>query len=276
MKTWMKVVLGGVAFIGLLIGLVFWITGGAADASDEFFAKVQKGEMDQAYGLLTEDFQAGMTKEQLQRFLTATALDRVVETSWSSRSIENNVATLKGSVTTDTGGVIPVGIRLVNSDAGWKIQRIDRDRAGVSGGSDISTLPSEAEQMEIVQATTRDFAESMQARDMTGLLENASLLLQTQISVEKMNQAFQERMGPYSKLITLRDMAPSFAKPVEIDDEGIMIVFGYYNTEPDRYEFRYRYVREGTEWKLLGISNRIVPSTDDFAPFRTIQTAQRP
>ncbi|MEO0441073.1 MAG: hypothetical protein AAF067_09375 [Pseudomonadota bacterium] len=270
MKTWMKVVLGGVAVLGLLFGLVFWITGGAADASDDFFAKVQKGEMDQAYELLTEDFQAGTPKDQLQRFLTATALDRVVETSWSSRSIENNVATLKGSVTTDTGGVIPVTVVLVNSDAGWKIQGIEKEKGGLSYGTDAPTLPSEAEQVEIVRATTNDFIDSMRTRDMTGFLAQSSLLLQTQISVEEMNQSFAERMGPYSKLDMLRDMAPSFAIPVSLDNQGILVVLGYYNTEPDRYEFRYRYVREGTQWKLLGISNRIVPSSGDFAPFSPV------
>lgn len=267
MKTWMKVVLGGVAFLGLLLGLVFWITGGAADASDDFFAKVQKGEMDQAYELLTEDFQAGTPKDQLQRFLTATALDRVVETSWSSRSIENNVATLKGSVTTDTGGVIPVTVVLVNSDAGWKIHGIEKEKSGVSGAADMPTLPPAETQREIAGATTDVFIESIEAGDMTALHQDSSSFLQEQATVEKLNAALLEVLGADESMSVLKGKKPFLARPAELDEDGTMAVFGYYDTLPDRYEFRYRYVYEGSEWKLLGISNRVVPSSPDFAAF---------
>ncbi|SIO09020.1 hypothetical protein SAMN02745824_2910 [Parasphingorhabdus marina DSM 22363] len=267
MKTWMKVVLGGVAFLGLLFGLVFWITGGAADASDEFFAKVQNGEMDQAYELLTEDFQAGTSKEQLERFLSSSALDHVTETSWSSRSIENNVATLKGTVTTDTGGVIPLTVTLVNSDAGWKIQGIEKGQSGISGESDMPTLPPNEKQREIAGATTDVFIDSVEAADMTALHQVSSSFLQEQATVEKLNAALLDIGGSDGEMSVLKGKTPFLAGPAELDKEGTLIINGYYDTLPNRYEFRYKYVYEDDDWKLLGISNRVVPATTTFASF---------
>lgn len=168
MKTWMKVVLGIFGGVAVLLGFIFWLTGDVVEAGDNFFVEVQAENIDRAYDLLSEDFQATTSKTELQVFLKDNALTNVVETSWSSRSIENNRATLTGSVTTETGGVIPLTLKFVNTKSGWKIYKIEKAAAGLSEGSGLQPLPSKEKQMELVQATTIAFVDGINAREMTG------------------------------------------------------------------------------------------------------------
>lgn len=267
MKTWMKVVLGIVAGVTALLGLIFWLTGDIVEAGDNFFAEVRVENIDGAYDLLSEDFQATTSKEELQVFLKDNALISVTETSWSSRSIENNRGTLQGSVTTEKGGVIPLTLKLVNTDSGWKIYKIEKATAGISEQSGLQPLPSKEKQMELVHTTTNVFVDGVNAKDMTGFRNYASLVLRDQNSVDSLNETFESMMNLENPLDIFKEMTPVFVAPANKNDDGVIIIRGYYDTNPERYEFRYRYIYEGVSWKLLGLTNRIALSGGDFVSF---------
>ena len=48
-------------------------------------------------------------------------LRNVAEHSFSSRSVENGVGKVSGTLTSSTGGVMPVEYRLVKENEAWKI-----------------------------------------------------------------------------------------------------------------------------------------------------------
>ena len=267
MKTWMKVVLGIAAAITGLLALVFWLTGDVVEAGDQFFAEVQAENIDGAYELLSEDFQATTSKQDLQAYLQDNALTTVEETSWGSRSIENNRATLTGSVTTEKGGVIPLTLKMVNTETGWKIYKIEKASAGISEGSGLQPLPPIEKQKELAQATTVAFVDGANAGDMTGFHKNVSRMLRNQHSVDSLNTAFRSMMDLKNPLDIFKEMKPVFVDGAEQDEDGVMIIRGYYDSKPERYEFRYKYVYEGLSWKLLGLTNRIAFSSGEFQPF---------
>lgn len=139
MKVWQAVgcaIVAFVLFIGLIVGAVFWATGGIVDAADDFFAAAAEGEYDQAHALTSQSFRAESTPAQLEHFLIAKGLNQVTDTSWNSRSINNSQGRIEGTLTTKSRGNIPVVVELVSENDEWRISLIEPQKLGLqtSGG----------------------------------------------------------------------------------------------------------------------------------------------
>ena len=131
MKTLLKVLLGFVGVIVLAISAVFFFTADITEAADEFFFAVKDKDMDKAYSYLSEDFQSGTTKGDLQLYLEKNSLSKFKEANWESRSINDARGDLTGSITTDSGGVVPIALSFIKGDNGWKIHSIQKPSSGV-------------------------------------------------------------------------------------------------------------------------------------------------
>lgn len=139
MKVWQAVgcaIVAFVLFIGLIVGAVFWATGGIVDAADDFFAAAADGEYDQAHALTSQSFRAESTPAQIEHFLIANGLNEVTDTSWNSRSVNNSQGRIEGTLTTRSRGKVPVVVELVSENDEWRINLIEPQKLGVqtSGG----------------------------------------------------------------------------------------------------------------------------------------------
>ncbi len=112
------------------VGVIFVLTSGLTNATDEFFSYVQQEQYEVAYASTAEDFQEVTTYEQFIDFLAYTGLDGYESATWNSRSVENNTGRLEGTVTTN-GGAIPMLIDLVKEDGDWKIYGIETNPEGL-------------------------------------------------------------------------------------------------------------------------------------------------
>lgn len=257
MKTWMKVVLGIIAAILALVGLIFWLTGDVTKAGDDFFAAVQNDDIDAAYEMLSEDFQAGTSKAQLQTYLKGNALDNIREVSWGARSIENNMGTLKGTVETQSGGTIPLMMRLVNGANGWKILSIRKESAGFGTGTADTSLPSRTQQSELVQGTVAAFAESLADRDMTKLYDHASQLWQQQTSPEELGKIFGDFYQYAPGYAGISQLNPVVDDAMVDEQTEVLTIKLHYPVKPSTVYFKNKYIYEGTDWKLLGLTLQI-------------------
>lgn len=124
-------VAGFVALIGGIISVVFYATSGVVDAGNGFFEAARKGDYEAAYALTSEDLKRNRTVAGLKEYIETNGLNEVVDTTWNSRSFENNSGKLEGSVKTRSGGVIPVTIELVKENGDWKVTYINRARSGL-------------------------------------------------------------------------------------------------------------------------------------------------
>jgi hypothetical protein len=122
---------GFVVLVGGIIAFVFQATSGVAETGDRFFQAAREGDYVMAYSLTSEEIQRRNSVADLEAFIGANGFGRAVDTSWSSRSINNNTGSLAGTLTTATGGTIPVEIGLVYESGEWKIDSISRSRAGL-------------------------------------------------------------------------------------------------------------------------------------------------
>lgn len=254
MPTWVKVLLGIIIVIVVIIVAIFSFTSGMTKTADGFFAAVRKGDMEQAYNYTSPDFKAGTSKAELASFLHTNALDKVTGTSWGSRSFNGRTGKLEGSLTIATGGVIPIKIDLTKDTDGWKIFAIREAAAGLQSGDTTQQLPSEQEQIALVQQSMSMFTDGVAAGSMAELHNHISRMWAGQISVEDMDRGFAS-LYPYgSAFQVLKTMTPIFDEPAQISDQGVMAIKGHYATSPERMNFAVKYIFEGTGWKLFGLS----------------------
>ncbi len=124
-------VAGILAVAGGIIGAVFYASSGVVDSGDGFFEAARNGDYEAAYALTSQDIRRNRTAAGLKEYMVSNGLDEVVDTTWNSRSFENNSGKLEGSVTTKSGGIIPVTVDLVKENGVWKISYINRARSGL-------------------------------------------------------------------------------------------------------------------------------------------------
>ncbi|MEP3226370.1 MAG: hypothetical protein ABJO01_10370 [Parasphingorhabdus sp.] len=257
MKKWMKIVLGIAAGIFVLVGLIFWLTGDVTKAGDDFFIAVQNEDMDAAYALLSDDFQAGVSKRELKIFLSKNALDTVVETSWNSRSISGSKGQLEGTVTTQSGNKIPLELRLIKSESGWKINAIEKERAGLKIISSGQTLPPAAKQVELFQDTVAIFAQSLSEKSMRALWETGTAAYQEEVSLENLDKAFEKFFKYADGYAEISKMVPVIDNSKIEEDFDVLVIRGHYPVEPFPIYFRQLFYYEGVDWKFDGIALKV-------------------
>jgi hypothetical protein len=101
-------------------------------------------------------------------------------------------------------------------------------------------VPSEALLRQLTTDTLLAMDQAIKTKD--------SKALQSKIAKNAPRPDFQN-FNP--DLSGVKDVAPTFAPPATIDKDGHLIVHGMYPSKPNRVTFEFRYVFEGSEWKLL-------------------------
>ena len=128
------VLAGFMAFVAVIITVVFYATSGVTDAADKFYETARGGNAQEVYALTSAELRRATSADQLAAYIKTNRFDQVAHTSWSSRSFENNVGSAEGTLTLDDGAVIPVTMELVKEGEDWKVSYIELGKAGVRGG----------------------------------------------------------------------------------------------------------------------------------------------
>lgn len=257
MKKLISILLGVVGVFVLAIVAVFFFTADMVRSADEFFTAVKDKDIDNAYLYLSEDFKSNISKSELERYLTNNSLDEYKDASWESRSINGGRGSLIGSVTTETGGVVPVTLNFVKGEDGWKIYSIQKPSPGFQDEITNVEIPSPEEQVELVSKSMYVFAESVNAKSMERFRSHVSRLWQKQFTVEKFDEAFKSFYELGVDLTVLDNFSPQFSSTPSIDEFGVLVIAGSYPTEPKQVHFEQKYIYEGLDWKLMGFSVNI-------------------
>ncbi len=224
MTTWQKIAIGiglFAVFVGLIFGIVSFATSGASETIDEFLAAASKGDYAAAHALTAEQMQASTLPKALERFIKGNGLDKVSETSWSSRSVSGDAASFEGTLTTRTGGKVPVTIGLVKENGAWRILGIDATGTGLqgSGGSD---KVSDAMRQQAV-ALTRIHQAVMLRAVRTGDFEYLKSFMVPELRTEDLAAVLVRGSFTDADLIALEEAVPNVTS-VEIRGGNLMWV----------------------------------------------------
>jgi hypothetical protein len=130
-KKWPKILGGVVAFIILAVGLAFYFTSGMVGVVEKQLDFLRQGDIKAAYGLTSKDFQKATSLERFTAFVKQyPSLSQNQGHTFTTRSIENNIGTVKGTLTAKDGAVTPVEFQLVKEQEKWRILFIEVRAAG--------------------------------------------------------------------------------------------------------------------------------------------------
>jgi len=261
-----KILIGlGIVLVvaGTIIFVAFRLTGGLTRPAEEFFTLIRDGRAKDAYLSASREFQASASEEVFSTFLKESAIAGYESASWSSRSVSNNIGELEGSIKTRAGGLIPIKIKLVKEDGRWKIHAIEKAAAGLvetpgeteppGTPSREAGLPPEGELMAMAGASIQLLARAINAKDFSEFHQATAKVWQDQVTPEALMESFKSYIEQGADLTFMKDMTPEFQEKPSIDENGILVLKGTYPTRPSVLSFTIKYIRQDSEWKLVGI-----------------------
>lgn len=123
---WAKIVIGLFVFIIVIIVVAFAATAGPVKTVEKQLVLLKAGDVNGAYELTSGDFRKATSLEVFKTFIEKyPSLSKNKSHTFTERTIENNVGTIKGSLTAEDGTVTPVTYMLVNEGGKWLILNID-------------------------------------------------------------------------------------------------------------------------------------------------------
>ena len=252
MNKWVKILLGVAAVFATGVAAVFYFTSGMVETADAFFDAVKPKNFAAARSYLSEDFKASTDEQALNRFLSDSALVDFKQSNWSDRQVGGGRGELNGSITTDSGGVVPLRLTFVKENDVWKIYAIHKPAAGLQTQEAGSpAVPPSAEQVALVKQSMRDFIVSVENKDMAHFRGTVSQLWQKQTTTEELNEAFRSVIDAGANWSVLERFEPELSSEVSVDENGVLQLAGRYPTKPNVH-FEQQYIYEGLGWKLLG------------------------
>lgn len=268
MRKFLNVLLCILGIIAIGIGAVFFFTANLAGTADDFFKATKSNDIEKAYSLLSDDFKAATSRQALIDFLSKSGLTAFKSASWGERSISGSRGTLTGTITTESGGAIPIKLSFTKGESGWKIYSIEKPSAGiteekpkqelqVAGVQQARSVPAVEDQIKLVAATMHVFAVSVNEKSMAKFHAYCSNLMQSQYTVQKLDEAFASFYNLGNDLTVLDRYSPSFDEKALINADGALVLKGHYPTQPSQVYFEHEYIHDGKEWKVVGIDINI-------------------
>ncbi len=220
--------------------------------------------IDQAYHLTAKEFQASTSLEVFTQFLEMTTLKDFSEARWTTRSINNNLGKLIGSIYTREGGTVPVEIDLVKEEGRWKILSLTRKEAGLieKEPSEAATsspaagkeVPSEETLTSVINESIWLLGSGINRNDLNDFYNHISRLWQSQTDEPSLKMAFREFIEKKIDLTIVQGQTPVLSEAPYIDQDGVLRLKGYYPTQPYMVQFDLGYLYEHPYWRLISIS----------------------
>jgi hypothetical protein len=124
-----------VAFVGLIVGGVYFATQAPAAAVRRHLEDLKAGKVDAVYEATSESFKAARDLRAFKRMVSRhPGLNAYADSTFLQRSVDNDVATLSGTLTSTSGAKEAVTFRLVKEGGSWRIA--DIRFTGVEEGSE--------------------------------------------------------------------------------------------------------------------------------------------
>ncbi|MCP4659106.1 MAG: hypothetical protein GY856_27165 [bacterium] len=245
-----------VVLIAVVVVMVFMLTGGAAESAETFLGLLAQGKTADAYASASAALQARQDEAAFAAVIERLGLDDYASATWTSRSVENERATIEGSVTTRAGGTIPLTIELVKEGGTWKVFSLQGPQAGaaVEPATPGPQVPAEAELKALALRSMLDLNQAIQLREFTTFYGHVSYLWQQQTTPDDLRGTFQAFIDREIDFAVIQEVGAVFDQAPALAPDGVLTLAGHYPTHPARVLFELRYVLEGTDWRLLGVS----------------------
>jgi hypothetical protein len=245
--------------LGFMLAAYFHFTAVLVNTADDFLKSLADKTTNTQSIYLSGDFKRHITEASFSKYVDAAGLDSYVSAQWSSRSIKNNRGSLVGIIKTNYA-VLPATISLVQEDEQWKIYSLQIRSELSQQNEEIRELPDQRTQLLLAKATLSVFVTSVQQRSMQALFSGVAAIWQKTTTINKLDTAFERFYSEDTSLLSeINNQQPIFEHVAKLDDEGFMLMAGFYTLEAQKINFEQRYIYEGLGWKLVGLDISVGP-----------------
>ena len=257
------------ACTGGLFGWVALETNDSATVADRFLFELRGRDTVDAYQQYTTAFfKARQTQENFTTVATKLGLPLTYKLDpWRDRTLElPHRSDVRGTIIDLGGQDVRFTLRMVKERGEWKVNGfVDGWRERVGPGAWFQQVPDREELIQIVDGTMFGFKDAVESKDFTEFYANTSESFQIGTSMSRLVQAYQQWIDNQIDLTGLEDLTPQFTElpqfttqTVGFDEEEyeineVLVVTGYYPLEPKPVPFKFRYVYQHPEWKILNV-----------------------
>lgn len=142
----------------------------------------------------------------------------------------------------------------------WKLMGINV-QAAPSAESAAGT-PTEKESKTLALNSLLLFNVAIQTKNFEDFFGEIAKLWQKEITPEKLLETFSSFIDEKINIASIAKLEPTFEEAPAVNDDGILLLKGYYPTEPSKVIFQLKYVSEDESWKLVGINVQVKPAAD--------------
>jgi hypothetical protein len=251
-------------FIGVLVSILsfmlagyFYFTAALVNTTDNFLQSLKNKSTDATTMYLSSDFRRHVTTSLFSEFINENELDSYVSASWDSRSLEGSRGSLVGVIQTNDK-LLPATISLVKEDDGWKIYSLQIRDEQSHKNEETRQLPDQQTQLLLATDIMAIFTASLEQKSMQLLYESAAAIWQNNTSVNTLDEAFNRFYTENILMLNqINNKKPIFDHAAKLDDDGFMLMAGFYELEDQTLRFKQRYIYEGLAWKLVGLDVRL-------------------
>ena len=247
-------ILSGISVIIVAVAAVFYFTSGIVNTADKFFAHINNNNYEDAYNILSEEFRSNTSLNDLKEYISKNSITNYKKINWTGKSINQDRGALTGSITTQSGTVVPIILNFIKAEMRWKIYSLQITSLEPQEETVKIRPPNESEQIELISSSMNAFAVSVNEQSMQNFYKNISVTWQKQFPVKKFDEVYGSLFSAGADLTVLNNYIPQINSEVIIDKDGALLLTGRYLTKPSGVLFSQKYIYEGLSWKLLGFS----------------------
>lgn len=129
-------------FVTSIIALAVYATSGLIVVIDNQLEAMRSGDLEKAYSYTSKDFQNSTSLSSFKEFVEKyPSLKQNDSHLFNERAVENNIGTVKGTLTAKDGAQTPIEYQLIKEGDGWKILsfQLSPTGAGIEIKSDANT-----------------------------------------------------------------------------------------------------------------------------------------
>jgi hypothetical protein len=216
----------------------------------EFFQLIKDGQFAEAFHSATNEFQANASPEDFQGFLQDTGLDKAIDFQYGEVHEEGGMAGLQAMATLANQKKLPLLIYAKKVGNEWKIHNITPAANPIT----LPDLPDPASLTAVVQQYMSLFALANQQSDFTALYNLLADIWKVETTPEKLQAAFQNFIDQKINLDFVLGAVPVISEPPTLDDQGFLLVKGYYPSAERNFLFDLVFAYQHPDWKLASLN----------------------
>ncbi len=254
MKKLGKVIGVLLVFVAIVLAIAFYATSGVVEQADVFFASLRGEEGPKVGSLLSEEFRRDVKPEVFNGIIGRFGLSKVTSVSWSNRSVENSLGVLNGKATIEDGRIIPLELKFIKKEDGWKLLGINVERPGVIDDPKKLSVPEDDVLIKLSKNTMSSFAEAVKTQDFNQFYETISNTWKLTSTPSFFKKAFKPLLEKNYDLTLLNNHELKLLQPGEIDSNGLLNIKGNFpSAGTEDVKYRFSYINEYNKWKLTGL-----------------------